>query len=229
MPNLNKILALVFLFAVSSIAPSFTQGTGLEVTLDLNSNTVPTPKILKPNIDLGGRGFHKDNTWPQNMASKDALELWRKDIGFSGLYRIQYNLWEINSLTKDKEAQDKLLGNYEEIIKAISDSNGTVILNIFGTPAGLGKVLDKKAAPLNLEAFKVLIKETMKYLSCEKKYNIWYEVWTGPDADDFFIGRKQDYLNIYRAIAESAKELGAQFKIKIPVGAPSVSNWFHNL
>jgi hypothetical protein len=119
--------------------------------------------------------------------------------------------------------------NYEEIIKNISNSGGIVILNIFGTPPGLGKALDQKSAPLNLEAFKALVKDTMKYLSCEKKYNIWYEAWSGPDSDDFFIGRKQDYLNMYRAIAESAKELGAQFKLKIPVGAPSTSNWFHNL
>jgi len=222
-----SLLALSLLFYFS--LPAACQNTNLEITLDMSSSTIPTPKIFKANIDLGGRGYHKDNTWPQNMASKEALELWRKEIGFSGLYRIQYNLWEINQLAKDKESQDKLLSNYEEIIKAISDSKGTVILNIFGTPAGLGKALDKKSAPLNLEAFKVLIKDMMKYLSCEKKYNIWYEVWSAPDSDDFFIGRKQDYLNMYRAFAESAKELSAQFKVNIPVGAPSSSGWFHNL
>jgi len=226
---MRKLSALTLLALFSLCAPLFSQENNLEITLDISSNTIPTPKIFKPNIDLGGRGFHKDNAWPQNMAAKEALELWRKDIGFFGVYRVQYNLWEISQLAKDKQAQESLLSNYEEVIKNISNSGGTVILNIFGTPPGLGKALDKKSAPLNLEAFKALIKNTMKDLSCEKKYNIWYEAWSAPDSDDFFIGRGQDYLNMYRVFAESAKELGAQFKINIPVGAPSLSGWFHNL
>ena len=220
-------LALVALLYCSPCL--FAQEANLELDLDISSSTTPTPKIFKPNVDLGGRGFNHDNLWPQGLAAKDALDLWHKDIDFTGFYRIQYNLWEINQLVKDKVAQDKLLANYEEAIKNISESGGTVILDIFGTPAGLGKALDKKSAPLNLVAFKALVKDTMKYLSCEKKYNIWYEVWTAPDLDDFFIGRNQDYFNMYRVIAESAKELGAQFKINIPVGAPSPSGWFHNL
>ncbi|MFA5311043.1 MAG: hypothetical protein WC355_01870 [Candidatus Omnitrophota bacterium] len=224
-----RSLFLTILFAVYFYLPLLAQEVNLEVTVDLSANTTPLPRLFQPNIDLGGRGFHKDSSWPQNMAAKEALELWGKDIGFCGLYRIQYNFWEISQLAKSKEAQEKLLSNYEAVIKNISDSEGTVILNVFGTPAGLGKALDNKSTPLNLEAFKVLVKDTMKYLSCEKKYNIWYEVWSGPDSDDFFIGSQQDYLNMYRIFAESAKELGAQFKIKIPVGAPSLSGWFHNL
>jgi len=227
--NAYRILIFV-LSAVLYFSPvAYCQNNDLEISLDISASTIATPKIFRPNIDLGGRGFHKDNTWPQNMAAKEAVETWRRDIGFSGTYRIQYNLWEISQLAKSKEAQDKLLANYEEIIKTISDSNGTVILNMFGTPSGLGKALDKKSALLNLEAFKVLIKDIMKYLSCEKKYNIWYEVWSAPDSDDFFIGSKQEYLNMYKVFAESAKELSAQFKINIPVGAPSSSGWFHNL
>jgi len=223
----NLFLAIISTLYFS--LPLFAQEVNLEVALDLSANTTPLPKIFQPNIDLGGRGFHKDSSWPQNMAAKEVLDLWGKDIGFSGLYRVQYNLWEINQLAKSKEAQEKLLSNYEAVIKNISDSGGTVILNVFGTPAGLGKALDKKSTPLNLEAFKGLVKDTMKYLSCEKRYNVWYEVWSAPDSDDFFIGRQQDYLNMYRIFAESAKELGAQFKITIPVGAPSLSGWFHNL
>ncbi|MFA5286659.1 MAG: hypothetical protein WC394_00040 [Candidatus Omnitrophota bacterium] len=226
---MRKLLGLVLAVLFCFYPCAFAQEVNLELTLDISSGTTPTPKIFKPNIDLGGRGFHHDNFWPQGLAAKDVLDLWRKDINFSGMYRMQYNLWEINQLAKDKAAQDKLLANYEEAIKNISDSGGIVILDIFGTPAGLGKVLDKKSAPLNLAAFKELAKDTMRYLSCEKKYNIWYEVWSAPDLDDFFIGRAQDYLNVYRVIAESAKELGVQFKMSIPVGAPSPSGWFHNL
>ncbi len=227
---MRRLLRLVLvLLLVCICTPVFSQETNLEFTLDISSKTTPTPNIFKPNIDLSGRGFNNDNTWPQELAAKDVLDLWRKDIGFSGFYRIQYNLWEINQLAKDKPAQDKLLANYEEVIKNISDAGGTVILDIFGTPAGSGKALDKKSAPVNLVAFKALVKDTIKYLSCDKKYNIWYEVWTAPDLDDFFIGQGQDYLNMYRVVSGAAKELGSQFKINIPVGAPSSSNWFHNL
>ena len=201
----------------------------LELTLDVTSATTPMPKIFRPNLDLSGRGFHHESAWPQALASKEALETWQKEIGFNGLYRIQLNLWEIARFSKEKEAKDKLLASYESVIKNINDAGGTVILDIFGTPAGMGKVLDKKSAPVNIAAFKELVKGTMKDLSCDKKYNIWYEVWNAPDLEDFFLGREQEYLNLYRAVSESAKELEAQYKIRIPVGAPGASWWFHNI
>ncbi|MCX6786900.1 MAG: hypothetical protein NTU85_03765, partial [Candidatus Kaiserbacteria bacterium] len=225
-----KILSLTILFLSLVIFPlSFAQNTDdLELVLDVNSNTVVLPKIFNPNLDLSGRGFSQDKDWPQELAGKEVLETWQKDIGFKGLYRIQYDLWEIDQLNKDQEAKQKLLANYEKVIKDINDAGGTVILDIFGTPAGLGKVLDKKSAPINLKVFKELVKETMRDLSCNKKYRIWYEAWSAPDLDDFFLGRKQEYLNLYRAIAESARELKEEYKVDIPVGGPSTSWWFHN-
>lgn len=102
-------------------------------------------------------------------------------------------------------------------------------MDIFGTPAGLGKVLDKKSPPWDLRAFKELVKSYIKDLSCDKRYNIWYEVWSAPDLDDFFLGRVQEYLNLYRAVAETINELEAEVKIHIPLGGPSVSWWFQNL
>jgi hypothetical protein len=115
------------------------------------------------------------------------------------------------------------------VIKNITEACGIVILDIFGTPAGLGKVLDKKTVPVDLNAFKKLVKGYMRNFSCDKKYNIWYEVWSAPDSDDFFLGREEEYLNLYRAVAEAAKELGAETKIFIPIGGPAVSWWFKNL
>jgi hypothetical protein len=109
MLSIRKLSALILSALIFLASPLFSQEPNFEITLDLSSGTTPTPKIFKPNIDLGGRGFHKDNTWPQNMASRETLELWRKDIGFYGLYRIQYNLWGISQSAKDKESQDKLL------------------------------------------------------------------------------------------------------------------------
>jgi len=208
---------------------SLAQTENLEFNLDVNSNTVPLPRIFRPDIDLSGRGFHKQSFWPQGVAIKEALDTWQQDIGFGNLYRLQYNLWEINALARDKEAQEKLLANYENIIKAINDAQGIVILNIFSTPAGLGKALDKKSAPWNLKAFKSLVKQMIQTLSCEKKYNIWYEVWSAPDLDDFYLGRKQEYLNLYRAVAEAVTELRAEYKKHIPIGGPSTSWWFQNL
>ena len=213
---------MIFLLSAAS---AFAQEE-LQLTLDVNSETVPLPKIFKPNIDLSGRGFHRDASLPQAVAAPEALDSWQKDIGFSGLYRLQYNLWEINQVPGDKGSTNQLRANYENIIKRISDSGGTVILGIYGTPAGMGKILDKKSPPLNLKAYKNLVKDLMRYLSCEKKYNIWYEVWNAPDLDDFYLGRKQDYFNLYRALAEAKKELEAETKTWIPLGGPSVSWWF---
>jgi hypothetical protein len=207
---------------------SFAQENDLEFHLDVNSATILLPNILRPNIDLSGRGFHARQDWPKSLAAVEVLDLWEQDIGLHGAYRIQYDLWEIQEAAKTKELQEKLLNNYEIIFKKITDAKGVVILDIFGMPAGLGKVLDKTSAPRDFKAYKAMIKGMMRYLSCEKKYNIWYEVWTAPDREDFFLGRRQDYLSIYRAVAEAAKELKAETKIHIPVGGPSVSRWFQS-
>ncbi|MBU4184654.1 MAG: hypothetical protein KKC23_00320, partial [Proteobacteria bacterium] len=45
----------------------------LEFNIDLNSLAVPIPKIYKPNIDLSGRGAHRDITWPQTLAAKTEI------------------------------------------------------------------------------------------------------------------------------------------------------------
>ena len=208
---------------------SFAQSDELEFNIDVKAAATALPKIFKPGVDLSGRGFHEENTWPQGAAAKVTLDAWQQDIGFSGIYRLQYNLWEINELAKDKELQQKLLSSYESIIKNINDSQGILILDIFSTPAGLGKVLDKKSSPWDLRAFKALVKQTIQYLSCEKKYNVWYEVWSAPDVDDFYLGREQEYLNLYRAVAEAVDELKKEYKIHIPVGGPSISWWFQNI
>ena len=207
----------------------YAQDNELEFNLDVSASTVPLPAIFKPALDLSGSGFNRDSTWPQVVAAKEVLGVWQKDVGFCGMYRIQFNLWEINQLSKDKDSRDKLLANYENIIKSISDAGGTVILDIFGTPAGLGKVLDKKSPPWDLKAFKELVKNTIRDLSCNKRLNIWYEVWSAPDLDEFFLGRAQEYLNLYRAVAESVLELEAETKVHIPLGAPSTSWWFQNI
>jgi len=225
------VILVLFVICVLCIGiyPSYGQQSDeLEFTLDIASATVPLPNIFRPNIDLSGRGFHRDSIWPQQIAASAAIDEWQKAVGFKGLYRIQYNFWEISQFTKNKNLQNSLLGNYEKIIGNINEAGGTVILDIFGTPAGLGKVLDKRSLPQNLKAFKDLIKRHIRHLSCDKKYNIWYEVWSAPDLEDFFLGRKQEYLNLYRAIAEAVKELEAETKIHIPLGGPSTSWWFQN-
>ncbi len=201
----------------------------MKFTLDAASSTISLPAIFSPSIDLSGRGFHNELTWPQTIAARKVIERWNKDIGFKGIYRLQYNLWEISQLEKNRQLQEKLLANYELLIKTISDAKGTVILDIFSTPYGLGKVLDKKSAPVDLKAFKVLVKNYIRLLSCVKRYNIWYEVWTAPDLDIFFIGRQQEYLALYKSVAESVKELESEYKIHIPLGGPSTSWWFRNV
>ena len=115
----KKAFVLSAFLAVFLLSPAICQEEGLELTLDLSAKTVPLPDVFKPNIDLSGRGFHEDMTWPQTLSSKDTLATWQQDIGFRGIYRMQYNLWEINQLAKDKELSDKLVSNYESIIKRI--------------------------------------------------------------------------------------------------------------
>ena len=227
--RISSLVFSIFIFSIFLSCMCSAQNGDLEFTLDINSDTIPLPAIFKPNIDLSGRGFHRDTLWPQTMAAKEVLDTWQKDIGFSAVYRLQYNLWDIHQLAKDKNLQNNLLTNYENIIKRINDSGGLVILDIFGTPAGLGKVLDKKSPPLNLKAFKEIVKNTMREFSCNKKYNVWYEVWNAPDLDAFFLGRKAEYFNLYRTVAQAKRELEDETKIHIPLGAPAVSWWFQNL
>jgi len=226
--SLQRAACCCILF-IACISFAFAQqNDDMDFTLDVSSNTIPLPNIFKPNIDLSGRGFHREVTWPQGLAAPEVLDIWQKDIGFGGVYRLQYNFWEIQQLSKDKESQEKLLNNYENIMKKVTDAGGVIILDIFSTPAGLGRVLDKKSAPWDTGVFKELIKSHMKNLSCNKRYNIWYEAWSAPDLDDFFLGRKQEYLNLYRAVAESAQELSEETKIHIPVGGPATTWWFQN-
>lgn len=232
-PAQKAFFSICAFFAVSllflSAAPISAQEGDLEYVLDLNSNVIPLPNIFKPAADLSGRGMHNDPTWPQSLADHNVIDAWQKQIGFNGIYRLQYNLWDISEVSGNRWIQAKLLANYEDIIKRVSDSGGTVILNVFGTPQGQGKVLDKKSSPVDLKAFKSVVKDFIKYYSCVKRYNIWYEVWTAPDLDGFFLGRQQEYLNLYKAVAESVAELEAEFKVSIPVGGPSSSWWFRSV
>ena len=228
MPRLSQFLLILFLIFRGNFC--FAQASDeLEVILDLNSPSSPLSKIYNANIDLSGRGAHPDMDWPQTLAAKEVIDTWQKDLGFSRFYRIQYNLWEIAQLAKDEASQKKLLENYEEVIGKISDAGGTVILDLFGTPFGLGRVLDKNSSVHNLAAYKELVKDTIRKLSCEKKYNIWYEVWNAPDLEDFFLGEKSEYLNLYRVAAEAVKELRQETKMHIPLGGPSTSSWFANI
>jgi hypothetical protein len=223
------LLSLIFCLSFD-LAVSFAQiPEELEFNLDLNSPVVSLPRIYRPSVDLSGRGKQHDLTLPQTLAAADALAVWQADLGFRNFYRIQYNLWEIQQLVNDQDSYQKLLSNYEEIIKKISDSGGTVILDLFGTPDGLGAVLDKNSAPHNLKIYKELVKNTIRKFSCEKKYNIWYEVWNAPDLGDFFLGGRAEYFNLYRIVGEAVNELRRETKIHIPLGGPSVSAWFRNI
>lgn len=218
---LSILFCLLFSFC-------YAQDNSVEINLDVNSNTTALPKIFKPDMDLSGRGSHSEKGWPQSVAAKKVLDIWQEEISFSGIYRLQYNLWEINESAKNNDEQKKLLENYEGIFRKVTDAGGIIILDLFATPAGLGKVLDKKSPPLDLKAYKELVKTYIRELSCNKRYNIWYEVWSAPDLDDFYLGRKQEYLAMYRAIAEGVRELEVETKVNIPLGGPSTSWWFQN-
>lgn len=200
----------------------------LKLNLDCTSKTSPLPKIFSPSIDLSGRGYHRELSWPYHLAAREVLERWQNELSFRGFFRLYWNIWEIEQVKLDRPLRKELLANYETVIKNISDAGGTVILCLYGTPPGLGVALDKRSQPSNFKQWKALVKDTIRYLSCDKKYNIWYEVWSSPETEDFFLGAKKDYLNLYRMAAEAVRELKRETKTDIIIGGPAVSWWFQN-
>ena len=225
---MKRILWFLVLSFWLLVSLTFAQEDTLEFNIDASAKTTALSKIFSPGIDLSGRGYHREMSWPYNIAAKEVLEKWQNEISFKGIFRLYWNIWEMEQVKLDEPLKKALFSNYENIIKNISDSGGIVILSLFGTPPGMGEALDKRSAPLNIKQWKSLVKNTMRYFSCDKKYHIWYEVWSAPDTEDFFLGTKRDYLNLYQAVAEAARELKKEKKINIFVGGPSVTWWFQN-
>ena len=182
-------------------------------------------------LDFSGRGFNAvDPSWPRNIAQSQVLDEVYKELNLEGgIFRLQFDLWEFVSIAQDKELQNKFLENYSQVINQIDRRQGTVLLNLYGMPPGLGRVLDKRSSPQDFSAFKGFLKEIIRYFSCEKGYNVWYEVWSAPDLENFFLGEKQEYLRLYQATAEAIMELEKDSEKNIPLGGPSISWWFQNL
>ncbi len=234
MLSIYRSLALITVFLVwltFTTSDVFAEGSVIDFNLDVTGKTKATPNLLKkPGIDLSGRGFYNDPTWPQNLAASEVLVQLEKDLDLQGgIFRLQFDLWEFIQLSRNKQMQVKFLENYSTVINNINAAGGITLLNLYGMPPGLGKVLDKKSSPWDIKAFKALIKDVIRYLSCEKGYNIWYEIWSAPDSESFFLGQKKEYLNIYQAAAESVRELETETNRNIPIGGPGVSWWFQNL
>jgi beta-xylosidase len=226
-----KIILSFFIFHFSFFIVAFAQGSDIDFNLDITSKTKATPSLLiKPGIDLSGRGFHNQSTWPQNLAAPEAIAEFSRYLDLQGgIFRLQFDLWEFVELAKNKQMQTEFLENYSTVIKNINAAGGITILDLYGMPPGLGKVLDKKSSPCDIKAFKELIKDIIRYFSCNKGYDVWYEIWNAPDLDDFFLGQKREYLNIYQAAAEGVKELEKEANRNIPIGGPGVTWWFQNL
>jgi len=230
--RLNRVFIKVILFLIINfyfLSFCFAQVKDLEFNLDINSKTTPLPLIFSPSIDLSGRGYHSDVSWPAHLADKNVLSRWQSEIGFNkGFFRLYFDLWEIEKLKNDPFLRKAIFDNYEKIIKNISEAKGKIILVLYGTPSGLAEVLDKRAFPSDLKSWQSYIKEFIRYFSCQKRYDIWYEVWSSPESEDFFLGTKNQYLELYKAVAEVIKELEKENKIHIPLGGPGVSSWFKN-
>jgi len=196
-----------------------------EFSLDIAGQAGPRPKIFSPSIDLSGRGGNPNAARPQAFADDEAVKKWEAEIGFSGYYRLQLNLWEAGQLRGNKEASSQLLLSYHSLINRVCASGGTVIVSFFGTPSGMGKVLDKRSQPLNPKEFKELVKSYVREFRNDK---VWFEVWSAPDLDDFFLGSTQDYLILYRSVAEAVKEVENEDKTHIQLGGPGTSWWYQN-
>ncbi|MCM8792395.1 MAG: hypothetical protein NC826_04590 [Candidatus Omnitrophica bacterium] len=232
-PNylLRRLFLRLLLFFVISfyIHSGFAQVKDLEFKLDLNSKPKELPPLFSPSVDLSGRGYHTEVNWPYHLANKEVISRWQSEIGFNkGFFRFYFNLWEIESVRHDSTLQREIFSNYEKIIKAISEAGGKVMLVIYGVPPGWGKVLDKKSPPLDFKYWQKYIKEIIRYFSIKKRYNIWYEVWSAPDSEDFFLGTKKDYFQLYEVTAKAIKELENENNLHIPIGGPGSSSWFRN-
>ncbi len=224
----RKIFFLILFFNLSFNCV-FAQTEDLSYSLDVNSNTIALPKIFSSNIDLSGKGISADKSSSQNLASKKSLESWNKEISNTQIYRLQFNLWDSEQLSKDKQQQAAFIDNYANLIKSLNDKGAIVLLDFFGTPQGMGKVLDKKSVPADYTQYKQLVKNYIREFSCNRKLKIWYEVWTAPDLEEFFLGTTQDYLLLYKNVAEAVSELKLETKADILIGGPSVSWWFRTL
>ncbi|MCM8770892.1 MAG: hypothetical protein NC936_03365 [Candidatus Omnitrophica bacterium] len=224
-----KIVSITLFIFWVFISCGLGQGAevGVEFILDTSAPTQTLPSLFSVNLNLAG-GRENDPTWPSGLAEDRALEKLEKDLGFLGLFRLKWDFWQIGQLEKDKEKQKQLIENYEAVIKKISDRGGTVILTLINTPPGLGRTLDKRSCPENFSKWKELVKDTIKILSCDKKYNLWYELWDDPTNEEVFLGTQKDYLNLYHALSRAVAELEKQYNINIPVGGPGVSNWYDN-
>ena len=196
-----------------------------EFSLDIAGQVTPRPKIFSPSIDLSGRGGNANTARPQVLADDETVKKWEEEIGFSGYYRLQLNLWEADQLRGNKEEADQALLSYHSIINRVCSSGGTVIVSFFGTPAGMGKVLDKRSQLLNPKEFKARVKFYIREFRNDK---VLFEVWSAPDMDDFFLGSTQDYLVLYRSVAEAVKEVENEDKVKIRLGGPGTSWWYQN-
>jgi len=197
----------------------------IEFSLDVSGQTSPRPKIFAPSIDLSGRGGGFDPSRPQSAAGDEPFRRWSEEIGFPGYYRLQFDLWETAQLKDNSEALEKQTAYYRGIIDKICSSGGTVIMTFFGTPAGMGKVLDKRSQLLDPQEFRKLVK---KYIREFRNDKVWFEVWSAPDLDDFFLGSTQDYLLLYRSVAEAVKEVENEDKVQIYLGGPGTSWWYQN-
>lgn len=197
----------------------------MDFSIDVAGQAPARPKIFSPSIDLSGRGWGADPSRPQSLAGEEAVKRWEEEIGFPGYYRLQFDLWEAGRQKENKEALDRQTAYYHGIIDRVCSSGGTVIMSFFGTPAGMGKVLDKRSQPLDPREFKKLAK---KYIREFRNDRVWFEVWSAPDLDDFFLGSTQDYLVLYRSVAEAVKEVESEDKVDIRLGGPGTSWWYQN-
>ncbi|MCM8779900.1 MAG: hypothetical protein NC914_01980 [Candidatus Omnitrophica bacterium] len=216
--KITKIMALILAPCCLGVLvnPAFSQDSSkpIEFVLDAVSPTQPLPAIFSANLSID--------------IENAAVEEIEKDLGLNGLFRLRWDFWQISQLEKDKVKQRELLERYKAVIKKITAANGRAIVCLINTPVGIGRTLDKRSAPEDTAKWKELVKETIRQLSCENKYNVWYEVWERPAQEEYFLGMQKDYLNLYKATARAVLELEKQYNMHIPLGGPAAKNWYDN-
>jgi len=140
------VAALVSCFVINNAA-LFAQEGDIEYVLDATSTAIPLPDIFKPSMDLSGRGFTATRHGHSHLPIRACLISGIRISAWPGSTGFNTTSGKSASFQATEPFQEKLIANYEALIKRVNDSGGVVMLNIFSTPQGQGKVLDKKVHP----------------------------------------------------------------------------------
>ncbi len=178
-----------------------------------------SPEIFRPSMNL--RPLSKDSAqlYLTKFSNHDFVRM--SSIGFqlraSDCFEGCANSFKANLQTYLK---DKVKGIDIEN-PAWGQIHNKIIFDFWGNPAWLQNAQGKP----DPEKWKPVAREIAAQLKDVTAVEIYLEVWNEPDLGEFWSGTTQEYLAIYKAIAEEIKSANPKAK----VGGAAVNQWFNKL